>query len=67
MSKTERLIYGAAQCWELYQRYPDDPQFELMARDAVEDILIYRVDESPTDYFLAAPLDSSIVNYAKRD
>ena len=64
LSRKELVTLAGAHCWELHQQYPDDPKVELMARDAVEDVMLYAVDEEPDEFFKKAPLDTSVVNNA---
>lgn len=61
LSPKEIAIIAGAFCWEIHLAYPKDEKIKLMARDLIEDIVIYKV-EDPLHYFAKAPIDTAILN-----
>lgn len=58
-SRKKMGILAVVQCWETYQKYPDDEKIQLMARDMLEDLIIYEVDK-PFQYFKKASPDMNL-------
>ncbi len=43
-------ILAAIKCWEAHHKYPKDEKIKLMAKDMIEDLVIYEI-EKPFEYF----------------
>ena len=64
-------LLAARKLWDAHKKYPKDKGIELMAKDMIEDLVIFQIDK-PTDFFvketLPANLDSTtFVQYAFND
>lgn len=61
MTRKKKAILAAAHCWETFQKYPDDEKIKLMAKDMLEDLVIYEI-EKPFEFFKERLNDSTLVD-----
>lgn len=61
LTRKEIGTLAAAHCWKTHLQYPEDEKIERMARDIIEDIVIYEI-ENPLDFFDTAPVDTALLN-----
>lgn len=50
LTQKELNVLAGRYCWELSKKYPNDLALQLMARDMIEDIVIFPV-EKPEEFF----------------
>jgi hypothetical protein len=61
MEATELNVLAAVYCWKVHQEIPESKGLELMAKDMIEDLVIYQV-EKPSDFFRKERPDDLSVN-----
>ena len=61
LTRKEIGTLAAAHCWKTHLQYPEDEKMERMARDIIEDVVIYEI-ENPLDFFDTAPVDTAKLN-----
>lgn len=61
MEGSELSVLAAVYCWKVHQEFPDSKGLELMAKDMIEDVVIYQVEE-PSEFFRKERPDDLPVN-----